>query len=81
MAPSWAICTDFGGVLSIRIDQNGLLQLTEYDLFSDAIWVGLANFKALLTDDLFLLSLANTIWFSLIVTCVQTVLALGLAIW
>ena len=53
---------------------------TEYDLFSDAIWVGLANFKALLTDDLFLLSLANTIWFSLIVTCVQTVLALGLAI-
>lgn len=53
---------------------------TEYDLFSDAIWVGLANFKALLTDDLFLLSLANTVWFSLIVTCIQTVLALSLAI-
>lgn len=53
---------------------------TDYDLFSDAVWVGLSNFKALLSDDLFLLSLANTIWFSLIVTGVQTVLALGLAI-
>lgn len=53
---------------------------TDYDLFSEAVWVGLSNFKALLSDDLFLLSLANTIWFSLIVTGVQTVLALGLAI-
>ena len=53
---------------------------TEYDLFTDAVWVGLANFKALLTDDLFLLSLSNTVFFSLIVTTVQTVLALGLAI-
>lgn len=53
---------------------------TEYDLFSEAVWVGLGNFKALLSDDLFLLSLANTIWFSLIVTSIQTVLALGLAI-
>lgn len=53
---------------------------TEYDLFTDAVWVGLANFKALLTDELFLLSLSNTIFFSLIVTTVQTVLALGLAI-
>lgn len=53
---------------------------TQYDLFSEAVWIGLDNFTALLTDELFLLSLANTVWFSLIVTCVQTVLALGLAI-
>ncbi|WED24626.1 sugar ABC transporter permease [Vibrio sp. JC009] len=53
---------------------------TQYDLFNEAVWVGLSNFTALLTDDLFLLALANTVWFSLIVTAIQTVLALGLAI-
>lgn len=53
---------------------------TDYDLFNEAVWVGLKNFKALLSDDLFLLAFSNTIWFSLFVTIVQMVLSLGLAI-
>lgn len=53
---------------------------TEYDLFNEAVLVGLANFKNLLSDNLFLTALSNTIWFSLFVTIVQTVLALSLAI-
>ncbi|MGL4448973.1 MAG: carbohydrate ABC transporter permease [Aeromonas sp.] len=53
---------------------------TDYDLFSEATWVGLGNFKAMFGDSLFLLALSNTVWFSLIVTAIQTVLALGLAI-
>ncbi|MBC7004823.1 sugar ABC transporter permease [Photobacterium sp. BZF1] len=53
---------------------------TEYDLFSEAVWVGLNNFVALFKDDLFLLALGNTVAFSVIVTVIQTVLALGLAI-
>lgn len=53
---------------------------TDYNLFNDAVWVGLKNFAALFSDDLFLLAFANTIWFSLFVTVVQMVLALGLAI-
>ena len=52
----------------------------QYDLFSDSIWIGLENFKVLFSNSLFLTALANTIWFSVIVTCIQTVLALGLAI-
>lgn len=53
---------------------------TDYDLFSEAVWVGFDNFFALLKDKLFLRALSNTVVFSLIVTVIQTVLALGLAI-
>ncbi len=53
---------------------------TDYNLFSEAVWVGFANFSALLTDKLFIKSFFNTIGFSVVVTTIQTVLALALAI-
>ena len=53
---------------------------TSYDLFSDAVWVGFSNFTSLFSDPLFVRSFINTIGFSVVVTSIQTVLALGLAI-
>lgn len=52
----------------------------EYNLFTDASWVGLRNYYTLFSDPLFLRALSNTIAFSIIVTLIQTILALTLAI-
>ena len=53
---------------------------TDYNLFSEPQWVGLSNFLAILQDKLFLVALFNTLLFAVIVTLLQTVLALGLAV-
>jgi len=53
---------------------------TDYDLFSPANFVGFDNFINLLNDELFLRATINTVTFSLVVTVIQTVLALGLAV-
>ncbi len=52
----------------------------KYDIFTDPRFIGLGNFsKAFKTKD-FLQSLVNVFWYSLIVTPIQTVLALLLAV-
>lgn len=53
---------------------------TQYDLFSPPVWVGINNYLQLFQDELFIKALTNTIAFSLIVTIVQTLLALSLAV-
>lgn len=53
---------------------------TQYDLFNAPQWVGLRNYIDLFTDPLFFRALINTFAFSLIVTLVQTSLALLLAV-
>lgn len=52
---------------------------TDYDLFREPNWVGLRNYVALFQDALFLSALRNSILFALIVTTVQTFLALVMA--
>lgn len=52
---------------------------TDYDLFQTPQFVGFANYIGMLSDDLFLTALSNTVAFALIVTVAQTVLALLLA--
>lgn len=49
---------------------------TDYDLFSAPQWVGLANYRALLRDDMFLLALRNSLVFAAVVTTAQTIGAL-----
>jgi len=52
----------------------------QYDIFTAPKWVGLANFaKAFKTKD-FVQSLVNVLWYALVVTIVQTSLALLLAV-
>ena len=52
---------------------------TDYDLFRPPNWVGLRNYAALFADALFLSALRNSILFAVIVTAVQTFLALVMA--
>ena len=52
---------------------------TDYDLFREPNWVGLRNYAALFQDALFLSALRNSILFAIIVTTVQTFLALVMA--
>jgi multiple sugar transport system permease protein len=54
--------------------------LTDHDLFSAPEWVGMRNYGALLSDDLFLVALRNSLMFAVIVTAVQTALAMMLAV-
>lgn len=53
---------------------------SSYDMFSPAKWVGLSNYWEMLSDPLFMLATVNTVTFAAIVTSIQTVLALGLAV-
>lgn len=52
---------------------------TDYDLFRPPNWVGLRNYVALFSDALFMAALRNSILFAVIVTAVQTFLALVMA--
>ncbi len=49
---------------------------TDYDLFSAPQWVGLANYRALFEDDMFLYALRNSLVFAAAVTTAQTTGAL-----
>ncbi len=49
---------------------------TDYDLFSAPQWVGLANYRALFEDELFLVALRNSLVYAAVVTTAQTVGAL-----
>lgn len=53
---------------------------TSYDLFNSPEWVGFKNYVNLFSDPLFFRALTNTFAFSLIVTLIQTTLALLLAV-
>jgi len=53
---------------------------TDYDLFGAPNFIGLENYYRLISDNLFLFALRNSISFAAIVTTVQTVLSLVLAL-
>ncbi|MCA1439948.1 sugar ABC transporter permease [Ensifer sp. IC4062] len=62
------------------IVRTAFYSFADYDLFKAPGFVGLSNYAALISDELFLIALRNTIGFSILVTTVQTVLALALAV-
>lgn len=62
------------------IVRTAYYSFTDFDLFKAPSFVGMSNYTASVSDELFLLALRNTIGFSLIVTTTQTALALGLAV-
>lgn len=53
---------------------------TDYNLFKPPTWVGLQNYAQLFRESRFLIALAHTLIYAAIVTGVQTVLALLLAV-
>jgi multiple sugar transport system permease protein len=57
-----------------------IFSFTDYNLFNTPAFVGLGNYLAMMRDSMFTLALSNTLAFSLIVTVVQTIGALLLAV-
>jgi multiple sugar transport system permease protein len=53
---------------------------TDYNLLKAPIWVGMANFKDMLKDDLFRISTYNTFWFTIIGLPLCTIISLVLAL-
>jgi multiple sugar transport system permease protein len=53
---------------------------TDYNLFNEPEFVGVENFLGILKDKLFVTAFFNTVLFAVIVTSLQTLLALGLAV-
>ncbi|CAN5686094.1 sugar ABC transporter permease [soil metagenome] len=56
------------------------LSVTEYDLIQPARWVGLANFRALASDEIFRIALLNSVVFALVAAPLRLLAALGLAL-
>lgn len=54
---------------------------TKYNIMTPAEFIGLENYKKLLSDRTFLISIWNTIKFALVVVPIQTFLAIILAVW
>lgn len=56
-----------------------VFSFTDYNMFNEPSWVGFANYARLFRQSLFLRAFQNTVLFSLIVTTVQSFLALVMA--
>jgi multiple sugar transport system permease protein len=76
LLPFLALLVIFFGYASLRAIY---FSFTDYDLFSPPNWVGLQNYVDLFSDALFLSALRNSILFAVVVTAVQTFLALVMA--
>ena len=56
------------------------LSFTDWNMLSDPKWVGIQNYRDLMNDDLFWISLKNTLYYSLMVIPGNMVISLGLAL-
>jgi multiple sugar transport system permease protein len=56
------------------------ISFTEYTGFGEPKWIGLGNYQALLQDDLFWISLYNTLYYTALAVPLGVVVALGLAL-
>jgi len=56
------------------------IAFTKYDIFTEPQWVGFQNFAKALGKKTFWQSLYNVLWFAVIVTTLQTIIAIALAV-
>lgn len=56
------------------------ISFNQYDIFTSPIWVGVRNYIQAFRTPLFLQALHNVVWYALIVTLVQTTLAIAMAV-
>lgn len=59
---------------------SGYLSFTDYDVINDPSFVGTANYERLTEDPKIALSLANTLWYTVVQVPVYVAVALGLAL-
>ncbi len=65
----------------VPIIMSTYFSFTKYNIMTPAEFIGLENYKRLLTDKTFMISIWNTIKFAIFVVPIQTVLAIILAVW
>jgi multiple sugar transport system permease protein len=56
------------------------IAFTQYDIFTEPQWIGFQNFAKAFKQKTFWQSLHNVLWYAVIVTTAQTVIAIGLAV-
>ncbi len=56
------------------------ISFNQYDIFTEPIWKGVQNYAQAFRTPLFLQALHNVIWYAVIVTLVQTSLAIAIAV-
>ena len=56
------------------------ISFTRYSGFGEPLWIGLANYQRMFTDDLFWLSLYNTLYYTLLAVPIGVVVAMVLAL-
>jgi multiple sugar transport system permease protein len=59
---------------------SALISLTSFDILSPAKWLGLGNYDRLIKDRLFLNTVYNTLFYTILAVPTQLVVALGLAL-
>lgn len=77
ISPAFALFTIFVGAPVLAVIA---LSLTEWDLFGAPRFIGLANYRALLADDVGLLALRNTFVFAICSMVLHTAVGLALAL-
>lgn len=65
----------------VPIIMSGWFSLTDYNALSTPVFAGLANYKALLQDKIFLKSIRNTLIFVITVVPLETLLGFLTAVW
>ena len=65
----------------VPIIMSGWFSLTQYNALSTPVFAGLANYKALLQDKIFLKSIRNTLIFVITVVPLETLLGFLTAVW
>lgn len=77
LAPAMALFVVF---VLIPVIAAFYLSFTRYDIFHAPVWVGVANYKALLSDEVFHQSLANTLYYAAATIAPAMALSLTLAL-
>lgn len=69
----------FGIFLAYPLIASFFYSFTNYSILRPPKWIGLANYSELIQDDVFLLSMKNTVWYMVGAVPLTTVVAIGLA--
>ena len=59
---------------------SAIISFTKFDLLSSPEYIGLGNFRRMVNDDLFLISLGNTAYYTFLSVPITIALALGMAL-
>lgn len=65
----------------IPIIMSFIFSFTKYNIMTPAKYIGLKNYSHIFKDKMFVAALKNTVYFTIVVVPVQTILSLVMAVW